>query len=186
MVTRRPRSSSDSGSSAVKTQFQPPSQSCINSLRVVGASTNSLSRSRSGFSPSLVRKFVQRDRMLPAICLTMMAIEFDSGSSGAKSCSSVTCAMASSAIFLHVRNHARDSWWYEVVNECGIRSPPRHGNGDVPVLHPAGVVALDVQRAGLPLVAVDRAAGDAGDFLVVDGGLSVAHHRHRAPDQRHV
>ena len=41
--------------------------------------SNSVSRLRSGFSPSLERKSVQRERMFPAMCFTMTAIEFDFG-----------------------------------------------------------------------------------------------------------
>ena len=41
--------------------------------------TNSRSRLRSGFSPSVVRKSVKRERMLPARCFTMMATLLDSG-----------------------------------------------------------------------------------------------------------
>ena len=66
---------------ALKTQAQPFSHSASNCLRVAGGSTNSLSRLRFGFSPSVVRKSVQRERMLPAMCFTMIAIELASGSS---------------------------------------------------------------------------------------------------------
>jgi len=44
---------------------------------VEGGASNSESRLRSGFSPSEVRKSVQRERMLPAMCFTMTAMEFD-------------------------------------------------------------------------------------------------------------
>src|SRR5579871_4131438 len=61
-------------------------------LHHLGASrfrgSNSRSRCRSGFSPSLLRKSVKRDRMLPARCLTRMATEFDSGSRVTKNSSS--------------------------------------------------------------------------------------------------
>src|SRR5438045_9623182 len=70
IVTVRPRSASESGSSAPKTRVQPSSQRSSSALRVAGGSTNSLSRSRSGFSPSDVKKSVQRDRILPAMCFT--------------------------------------------------------------------------------------------------------------------
>ena len=40
--------------------------------------SNSASRSRSGFSPSVVRKSVQRDCMLPARCFITIAMLFDS------------------------------------------------------------------------------------------------------------
>jgi hypothetical protein len=80
-VTVRDRSSSLKGSSASKTYFHPRSHNSISAARSVGGSSNSESRLRSGFSPSVVRKSVQRDRMLPVMCLTISAIEFDSGSS---------------------------------------------------------------------------------------------------------
>ena len=61
------------------------------------SASNSLSRLRSGFSPSAVRKSVQRDRMLPATCFMMSAMLLASASIVAKSCSSVICAIALSA-----------------------------------------------------------------------------------------
>src|SRR6266851_4291639 len=57
---------------------------------------------------------------------------------------------------------------------------------DVPVFHAAGVIALDVQRAGLALATVERAASDSRDFLIVDDGHAIAHHRHVAPHERHI
>ena len=52
---------------------QPSSHQRITSARVAPEFiSNSWSRLRSGFSPSVVRKSVKRERMLPAICLTMM------------------------------------------------------------------------------------------------------------------
>src|ERR1035438_10457091 len=59
-------------------------------------------------------------------------------------------------------------------------------DGDVAVLHAAGVIALQVERAGLALVGIERAARGAGDFLVVDGGDAVAHHRKPTAYQRDV
>ena len=65
---------------AANTRAQPSSHQRMTSARVVAeVISNSWSRLRSGFSPSLVRKSVKRERMLPARCLTRMAIEFDSG-----------------------------------------------------------------------------------------------------------
>jgi len=54
----------------------------------------SLSRFRSGCSPSVVRKSLHRDRILPDKCLSIVAVEFDSSSSAAVSFSSGTCAIA--------------------------------------------------------------------------------------------
>src|SRR5580704_13691167 len=68
--------------------------------RVAGGSENSVSRLRSGFSPSLFRKSIHRDLMLPAMCFTITAMEFISASNTVSSCSSVTCAIARSANFL--------------------------------------------------------------------------------------
>ena len=92
----------------------------MSASRVEGGSTNSVSRLRSGFSPSLVRKSVQRDRMLPAMCFTITAMELDSLSKGANSCSSLTCAMAASPIFLYWRKTARESFKYDVVNSSAM------------------------------------------------------------------
>ena len=55
---------------------------------------------RSGFSPSLVRKSVQRERMLPAMCRISTATLFASGSIVACSCSSTSCSIDLSASFL--------------------------------------------------------------------------------------
>src|SRR5688500_8856041 len=55
---------------------------------------------RLGFSPSLVRKFTQRDRMLPAMCRIRTATLFASESSVACSCASDSCSMDLSASFL--------------------------------------------------------------------------------------
>ena len=60
--------------------FQPSSHRFINDSRSSGGVVNSRSRFRSGFSPSLARKSVQRERMLPAMCLTMTAMLFEPGS----------------------------------------------------------------------------------------------------------
>ncbi len=46
--------------------------------------------------------------------------------------------------------------------------------------------ALQVDRAGRAFVAVDGAAGDAGNLLVVDDGLAVQHHGDAAADERDV
>src|ERR1035441_6391751 len=53
MVTVRPTSISLNGPSARQTQSQPASHTRTSSARVAGGSTNSLSRWRSGFSPSV-------------------------------------------------------------------------------------------------------------------------------------
>ena len=50
-----------------------------------------------GFSPSLVRKSVKRERRFPAACFTMTAMEFVSGLSASRRCASVICAIARSA-----------------------------------------------------------------------------------------
>src|SRR5260370_33615896 len=79
MVTVRDKSSSVSGSSASKQIFQPASHRAIRAERVCGGASNSLSRWRSDFSPALVKKSVQQERMLPARGLAMMAMELASG-----------------------------------------------------------------------------------------------------------
>jgi GH18 family chitinase len=60
MVTVFVRSASVSDASVPRSTFQPLSQTATSSARVAGGASNSESRSRSGFSPSLVRKSVQR------------------------------------------------------------------------------------------------------------------------------
>src|ERR1700733_2231919 len=59
-------------------------------------------------------------------------------------------------------------------------------NGDVAVLHAAGVIALDVEYSGLRFHGIERAAGGATDFLNVDGLGSIAHEGKAPPDQRDV
>ncbi len=60
-------------------------------------STNSPSRLRPGFSPSVVRKSVQRESKLPAMCFMMTAIELVLSSRATCRLSSATCATARSA-----------------------------------------------------------------------------------------
>src|SRR5580658_4228001 len=50
----------------------------------------------------------------------------------------------------------------------------------------AFLASLEIDGAGLAFVAVERAAGEAGNFLVVDDGLAVLDHLDFAPDQRDV
>ena len=79
----RMTSSGLSRSIAAKTQVQPSSHHFITSTRVVFAfSSNSWSRKRSGFSPSVVRKSVKRERMFPARCLTRMRYRVGFGIEG--------------------------------------------------------------------------------------------------------
>src|SRR5260221_551230 len=54
------------------------------------------------------------------------------------------------------------------------------GDGDVAEFQAAGVIALDVEGAGVAFIRIERAAGDALDFFAVDGGDSVVDHRHGA------
>src|SRR5271157_2841918 len=65
-------------------------------------------------------------------------------------------------------------------------SAPRYRNRDVAVLHPARVIALDIDRPGFALIRVQGAAGDSRNLLVVDRGDAVANHRHHASHQRNV
>src|SRR5215472_4541090 len=120
IVTVRPKSASVRGSSASKTYFQPRSHNSTSAARVFGASSNSPSRLRSGFSPSVVRKSIHRERAFPAMCFTIMAMEFDSESITANKFSSEHCPMARSASFLLYRNRSIESFTYEVVNWCAI------------------------------------------------------------------
>src|ERR1035437_7381515 len=59
-------------------------------------------------------------------------------------------------------------------------------DGDVAVLHAAGVIALYVERAGFAFVGIERPARGAGDLLVVDGLDAVANHRQPTAHQRDV
>src|SRR5579864_6471606 len=62
----------------------------------------------------------------------------------------------------------------------------RQRNCDIAILQAPGVIALEINRARLALVAVERASGDPGDVLTVDYSYAVAHYRHVASDQGHV
>jgi len=70
-----------------------------------GGASNSRSRLRSGFSPSLVRKSVQRERMFPAMCFTMTAIEFGFGVEIVNSASSGHWAIARSPSSCNSERH---------------------------------------------------------------------------------
>src|ERR1017187_3690775 len=63
---------------------------------------------------------------------------------------------------------------------------PWHRNRDVAVLHSAGVIALNVKRAGLAFPAVERPARDARDLLVVHGLDAIAKDGHPAAHQGNV
>src|SRR5262249_45475537 len=82
--------------------------------------SNSPSRLRSGFSPSVVRKSRHRERMFPAMCFTIRAMQFDSPSIVASRASSGHCASARSASFLYIWNKLIESRIYEVENWCAI------------------------------------------------------------------
>src|SRR5690348_5873672 len=62
----------------------------------------------------------------------------------------------------------------------------REGNGDVAIAHTGVLIALEEDGAGLGFVAIERAAGDAGDLDVVVVLGSVAHYGEAAPHQRDV
>jgi len=98
MVIVRPRSSGLSPCTVSSSSCQYFSQAAMISSREASEATmNSWSRLRSGFSPSVVKKSVKRERMLPAMCFTITATLLDSASSAAKNCSSLSCSMAVSA-----------------------------------------------------------------------------------------
>src|ERR1035437_9290241 len=59
-------------------------------------------------------------------------------------------------------------------------------DGDVAVLHAAGVIALYVERAGFAFVGIERAARGAGDLLVIDSLDAVANHRQPTAHQSDV
>jgi hypothetical protein len=68
---------------------QPSSHICSKSAAVVFADSNSVSRFRSGFSPSAVKKSVHLETMFPLICLIMVAMLLDSLAGDQFNCSSV-------------------------------------------------------------------------------------------------
>ncbi len=68
----------------------PPTSLMISARVVSGFISNSRSRKRSAFSPSVVRKSVKREPMFPAMCFTITATEFDSASNVANSSSSLS------------------------------------------------------------------------------------------------
>src|SRR4051794_4974073 len=107
MVTVLPRSSADRAVSESNSRCQPDSQWAINSSRVVNVSTNSSSRFRQGFSPSVVRKSVHRESKFPATCFMMTAMLLVLGSRATCSLSSGSWAIALSAQPLWDRNAAR-------------------------------------------------------------------------------
>jgi hypothetical protein len=101
IVIVRETSASVSGRIAEKRQAQPASHNASTAARSLGGSLNSSSRLRSSFSPFVVRKSVQREGILPAICFTMMAMEFASSPRAVNRSSSEICSMARSASFLY-------------------------------------------------------------------------------------
>src|SRR6476469_8274649 len=84
IVTVRRRSSRASASSVSKRMRQPSAQRAMIAARESdGACSNSPSRFRSGFSPSLVRKPENRERRFPAMCFMISAMLFSSSPDGA-------------------------------------------------------------------------------------------------------
>jgi hypothetical protein len=65
------------------------------------------------------------------------------------------------------------------------RSAPWDGNRDVAEFQAPGVVALNVEGAGLAFVGIQR-TGDAFDFLVVNRGDPNANNRYGTAHQRDV
>lgn len=100
IVTVRPRSRSESEASVDSRAPQPPDHTAWAASRPASpagkSSTNSCSRPLQGFSPSSVRKFVNRDLRFPPTCFMVTAIEFVSPSRERRSCLESTCAIASS------------------------------------------------------------------------------------------
>ena len=96
-------------------------------------SSNSDRACRSGFSPSVVRKSIQRDRMLPAMWRIRTATLLASGSSVACSCSSDSCAIDLSASFLIFWNSSIDDR-RESGESVGMFDDQRerHGHGGQP------------------------------------------------------
>ena len=99
MVTLRSRSSGPRAASSRSMTSNAESHSASRAARSrSGRGSNSPSRLRSGFSPSVVRKSVQRDRRFPARCRSRMARELPSSGRRRWSASSLpTCRTAASA-----------------------------------------------------------------------------------------
>ena len=97
IVTTRVRSASRSSPSVASATSNPPAQRLISSARVPGQSSNSASRSRHGFSPSLVRKSVHRLVRFPPTCRTSTASEFTPSAGRRCRSASLTRASACSA-----------------------------------------------------------------------------------------
>ena len=62
----------------------------------------------------------------------------------------------------------------------------RGRNHDIPIGDVSLLAALQINRAGLAFVAVERAAGDARNLLVVDDGLAVQDHGDAPADESDV
>lgn len=62
----------------------------------------------------------------------------------------------------------------------------RHGNRDIAVLHPAGMIALQIERSRFAFVGIESAAGDSRHLLVVHRFDAVANDGQVTPQQRDV
>ena len=80
------------------------------------------------------------------------------------------------ALFVFIRVHP----WFKSLLVL------RDLNADVPVRHASIVIALEEEGAGFAFVAVEGAAGDAGDGLLADHGLPIHDDRNQPTDERDV
>ena len=82
--------------------------------------------------------------------------------------------------------HTRGEIFFVVNWDAGVKSSAlpvlflRWRKHNIPVSYMSIFTALQVDRTGQALVAVKGATGDAGNFLVIDDGVPILHHRYRA------
>src|SRR5215471_19176634 len=85
--------------------------------------------------------------------------------------------------------HTRDEIFFDVNWDAGVKSSVlsalflRWRKHNIPVSYMSIFTALQVDRAGQAFVAVKGATGDAWNFLVIDDGGPILHHRYRAAHQ---
>src|ERR1035437_8165882 len=76
--------------------------------------------------------------------------------------------------------------WPAVYGQPVVLLLLRQCDGDIPVADPAVVIALEVNRPRLALVAVERAASHARDLLFIDQVFAVEAQRPLPADERDV
>src|SRR2546428_706386 len=172
IVILRSRSPGFSDSIVSSTTSHPWFHQRINSSRdTASVISNSASRLRSGFSPSVVRKSRKRERRLPALCFAMIAMLLESGSICAwRSRSDGPCAMAQG---IALTDADRVTWLRSLA--ARIREAKEGGRGLVmtcsalkrvyrDVLREAGEVQFIFLRGSRAVIA-ERLANRRGHFM---------------------